>query len=38
MTGPEDDRIVIEVDGTAYSLAKSDDNLGLYKLTESMMG
>ena len=37
-TGPEDDRIVIEVDGTAYSLAKSDDNLGLYALTDPLMG
>lgn len=38
MTGPKDDRIVIEVDGTAYSLAEVDDDLGLYELTESMMG
>ncbi len=38
MTGPEDDRIVIEVDGTAYSLAQKDDSLGLYGLIGSMMG
>ena len=38
MTGPEDDRVVIEADGTAYSLAKTDDDLGLYELIGSMMG
>lgn len=38
MTSSGDDRIVIEVGGTAYSLAKGDDNLGLYGLIGSMMG
>lgn len=30
--------VVIEVDGTAYSLAQKDDTLGLYGLIGSMMG
>lgn len=30
--------VVIEVDGTAYPLAKADDSLGLYGLIGSMMG
>lgn len=38
MTGPEDDRIVIEVDGTAYPLAKADDIQDLYGLIRSWMG
>lgn len=37
ITGPEDDRVVIEVDGTAYSLAKGEDYLGLYDLLYRLM-
>lgn len=38
MTYPDTMTVVIEVDGTAYSLAQKDDTLGLYGLIGSMMG